>query len=174
MRILAIPLIALLSLPAAALAQGQAPASDPTSAPAAESTAPQVERAAPGRAQRKSRDRPRRTRPARGSGPSAPVSQPFGGEQREALRQTPVGGLPSILGDTDSALLRTHGQPSLAQAEEGGAMWTYRGQTCVLFVFFERAENGILKVKGASSGPVRRGATAPPVDQCVNEQRSPG
>ena len=77
----------------------------------------------------------------------------------------------AMVGLDETRLKAAIGQPSLARNEGQGAMWTYRLRSCALHVFLARDAAGALRVKGASAGPLKRGAVTPPVDACVAEAR---
>ena len=77
----------------------------------------------------------------------------------------------AMVGLDETRLKAAIGQPSLARNEGQGALWTYRLRSCALHVFLARDAAGALRVKGASAGPLTRGAVTPPVDACVAEAR---
>ncbi len=77
----------------------------------------------------------------------------------------------AMVGLDETRLKAAIGQPSLARNEGQGALWTYRLRSCALHVFLARDAAGALRVKGASAGPLKRGAATPPVDACVAEAR---
>ena len=63
------------------------------------------------------------------------------------------------------------GEPSIARAEGKGALWTYEGSRCALFIFFR--DEGGLHVSGAAAGPRRHGVSPPDLDVCLADlQRS--
>ncbi|MBX7250198.1 MAG: hypothetical protein K1X35_14285 [Caulobacteraceae bacterium] len=75
----------------------------------------------------------------------------------------------AMVGFDEARLKAALGSPELARSEGQGAMWTYRLKSCALHVFLARDATGALRVKGASSGPLKRGVPAPSVDACVAE-----
>lgn len=77
----------------------------------------------------------------------------------------------AMVGLDEARLKAAIGQPSLARNEGQGALWTYRLRSCALHVFLARDAAGALRVKGASAGPLKRGAATPQVDACVAEAR---
>ena len=86
--------------------------------------------------------------------------------------QGAVNTVAAMVGLDETRLKAAIGQPSLARNEGQGAMWTYRLRSCALHVFLARDAAGALRVKGASAGPLKRGAATPPVDACVAEARA--
>lgn len=78
----------------------------------------------------------------------------------------------AMVGLDETRLKAAIGQPSLARNEGQGALWTYRLRSCALHVFLARDSAGALRVRGASAGPLKRGAATPPVDACVAEARA--
>ncbi len=85
--------------------------------------------------------------------------------------QTAITTAAAMVGLDETRLKAAIGQPSLARNEGQGALWTYRLRSCALHVFLARDAAGALRVKGASAGPLKRGAATPPVDACVAEAR---
>ena len=85
--------------------------------------------------------------------------------------QNAVNTAAAMVGLDETRLKAAIGQPSLARNEGQGALWTYRLRSCALHVFLARDAAGALRVKGASAGPLKRGAATPPVDACVAEAR---
>lgn len=90
-------------------------------------------------------------------------------EGRGLQGQNAVNTAAAMVGLDEARLKAALGQPSLARNEGQGALWTYRLRSCALHVFLARDASGALRVKGASSGPLKRGAATPPVDACVAE-----
>ena len=58
------------------------------------------------------------------------------------------------------------GPPDIDRREAHGAMWTYRKDACVLFVFLADKGDG-LKVTSLSAGPRRAGEAAPTAEACL-------
>ena len=56
--------------------------------------------------------------------------------------------------------------PDIDRREAHGAMWTYRKDACVLFVFLADKGDG-LKVTSLAAGPRRAGEAAPTTDACL-------
>lgn len=77
----------------------------------------------------------------------------------------------ALVGFDEVRLKAALGQPSLARNEGQGSLWTYRLRTCALHVFLARDTAGALRVKGAASGPLVRGAPTPAVDACIAEAK---
>jgi len=75
-------------------------------------------------------------------------------------------GLGRLLRATPATVRERLGDPDVARAEGKGAFWTYRLPHCALFLFFREGPKG-LRVTGASTGPRRRGESAPTVAACL-------
>jgi hypothetical protein len=58
------------------------------------------------------------------------------------------------------------GPPDVARREAHGAMWTYRKDSCVLFVYLTDKGDG-LRVSGLGAGPRRAGEDAPRAEVCL-------
>jgi hypothetical protein len=121
----------------------------------------------------------RRLWPGRGSVTVVPPSELSSSTDRTrgegpGLRgQAAVTTAAAMVGFDEARLKATLGSPELARNEGQGAMWTYRLRSCALHVFLSRDSSGALRVKGAASGPLKRGAATPSVDACVAEGRAP-
>jgi len=170
----------------AALAAGPVLAqSQPASGPRDRVEREREEREAAGgeRGKRSREERPRR-RPRSGGGGQVVVVPPSelsssGDRTRSAEgpgvtpRSGPITSFQPLIGADEAGLKRAIGDPATARDEGQGAMWTYRMQTCALHVFLSRDQAGVMRVKGAASGPLRRGAPTPAVDACVAEAKRP-
>jgi hypothetical protein len=84
----------------------------------------------------------------------------------EATRGEGAGGVQALDNATQAQVRARFGEPDVARAEGAGAFWTYRLPDCALFVFF-RKEGKALRVSGLSSGPRRRGESAPEAGACM-------
>jgi len=74
----------------------------------------------------------------------------------------------ALVGADGKEVERRLGEPDAARAEGDGAMWTYRLPNCALHVFFRRPDaQGVLRVTGAATGPLKRGEPTPAVDACL-------
>lgn len=98
-------------------------------------------------------------KPKRGKKEAAPAEAPAA--QPKKLTAA------ALVGRDEAAVKAQLGEPALARAEGAGALWTYRLPDCALFVYFQRDGAQPLKVSGASSGPLARGASAPETDACL-------
>jgi hypothetical protein len=76
-------------------------------------------------------------------------------------------GVAGLLQKSEADVRARLGDPQIARREAGGAMWTYRGETCALFVFFKAQGREGLRVSGAAAGPRQRGQANPNVDACI-------
>lgn len=86
---------------------------------------------------------------------------------------SPAPTLAGLVGSDEARLKAELGEPELMRAEGDGALWTYRLPGCALYVFLGRdSAASAWKVKGAQSGPLNRGGTAPDVDVCLKGGRS--
>lgn len=84
----------------------------------------------------------------------------------------PAPTLASLIGADEARLKAELGDPDLMRAEGGGALWTYRLPNCALYVFLSRAQpSAPWQVKGAQTGPLKRGQTAPEADACLKAAR---
>lgn len=63
------------------------------------------------------------------------------------------------------------GPPDVARREVHGAMWTYRKQGCVLFVYLVDGGDG-LRVTSLAAGPRRAGDEPPPIEACLKAPAS--
>lgn len=96
----------------------------------------------------------------------------FRADTRGAVGRSRLSGVAALVG-SDEAGLRTYlGQPAATRNEAQGALWTYRFKSCALHVFLARDDSGLLRVKGASAGPLKRGAQKPEADACVAEAQA--
>lgn len=94
-------------------------------------------------------------------------------DDRGSVKPGRLSGFSVLMGSDEAGVRRLLGQPAASRNEGQGALWTYRFQSCALHVFLARDDAGLLRVKGGSAGPLRRGAPAPALDACVAEaQRS--
>jgi hypothetical protein len=73
----------------------------------------------------------------------------------------------ALLGRSEADVRARLGTPEIARREAGGAMWTYREETCALFVFFKAQGREGMRVSGAASGPRRRGQPTLDTDACI-------
>ena len=87
-------------------------------------------------------------------------------EDAAVVFASPLNGL------AEAAVRAKLGDPALARTEGAGAFWTYRLRTCVLFVYFADAGQG-LRVSGAAAGPRRHGDPTPDVASCIIEAGQP-
>ena len=88
--------------------------------------------------------------------------------------RAPVAGQ-SIRGLSEAQVRSRFGEPQIARREAGGAMWTYAGDACALFVFFETQGREGLRVSGAAAGPRERNRPNPDVEACIAaSSRTPG
>jgi hypothetical protein len=84
----------------------------------------------------------------------------------------PAPTLAGLLGADETRLRAELGDPDLMRAEGGGALWTYKLQTCAVYVFLSRPKpNAPWQVKGAQAGPLKRGQAAPDLDGCLKAGR---
>jgi len=79
---------------------------------------------------------------------------------------------PGIVGLDEVAARTKLGSPDVSRREGQGALWTYRKETCVLFVYFAAPPGEPLKVTGLSAGPRKAGETAPTVDVCLAKPKA--
>ena len=168
---------------AALLAAGPALAqSQPASGPRDRVERERSERDAAGgeRGKRSREERPRRrTRPSGGgqvvvvppSELSSSGDRTRAGGPGVAPPTAPPAGFAALIGGDEAGLRRALGDPATTRNEGQGAMWTYRMESCALHVFLTRDQAGVMRVKGAASGPLRRGAPTPAVDACVGEAK---
>ncbi len=165
-----------LTAAAPALAEG-APASGPRDRVERDRGQP---RAKPSPEEKKARRerRPRRQRSGGGDLVVVPGSELSSSPDRSrgddrGLRPaaSPVRSFQALIGRDERNLTLALGAPETARDEAGGAMWTYRLPSCALYVFLARDERGALRVKGGSTGPLRRGAPTPELDACVAEAK---
>ena len=73
----------------------------------------------------------------------------------------------ALEGESPDAVRQLLGEPDVAHGEGGGALWTYRLESCALLVAFRETERG-LKVTSAIAGPRRRGQPDPSPADCVS------
>ena len=91
---------------------------------------------------------------------------PAPGPSRSAA-SPPAAATPHALeGETPDAVRQLLGEPDVAHGEGGGALWTYRLESCALMVAFRESERG-LKVTSTIAGPRRRGQPDPSAADCV-------
>ncbi|CAN5312932.1 hypothetical protein BH11PSE2_BH11PSE2_00190 [soil metagenome] len=76
----------------------------------------------------------------------------------------------NLTGLTEAAAKEKLGAPDVARREAGGALWTYRKEGCVLFVYLVDKGQG-LQVSGLSTGPRRTGEAAPSVEVCLAQPK---
>jgi hypothetical protein len=108
-----------------------------------------------------------------------PASRPAGGGgflglfQRKPERPSgPAPTLAGLLGADETRLRAELGDPDLMRAEGGGALWTYKFQTCAVYVFLSRPlPSAPWQVKGAQAGPLKRGQATPDLDGCLKAGR---
>ena len=121
------------------------------------------------------KDRPRRRWPGASvtivppSEISSSTDRTRADERGVAPTRAAVSSFQNLVGADDAGLKRALGEPETARAEGQGALWTYRLDSCALYVFLARDSAGVLRVKGGSTGPLVRGAPAPALDACVAE-----
>jgi hypothetical protein len=84
----------------------------------------------------------------------------------EAVRGEAINGIQALDNATQAQVRARFGEPHVARAEGAGAFWTYQLPDCALFVFF-RKDGKALRVSGLSSGPRRRGESAPEAATCM-------
>jgi hypothetical protein len=102
-----------------------------------------------------------------GSAEAAPASKPRQIAKADIPKvETAAGGVQALDNATQAQVRARFGEPDVARAEGAGAFWTYRLPDCALFVFF-RKEGKALRVSGLSSGPRRRGESAPEAAICM-------
>ena len=84
-----------------------------------------------------------------------------------APAQTAPVTLAALLGKGEADVRKALGTPEIARREAGGAMWTYREDTCALFVFFKAQGREGMRVSGAAAGPRKRGQPTLDTDACI-------
>jgi hypothetical protein len=85
----------------------------------------------------------------------------------ESLPARSPGAAVSIAGFSEAQVRAKFGEPGVARREAGGAMWTYAGESCALFVFFQPQGREGLRVSGASAGPRQRNRPTPDIEACI-------
>jgi hypothetical protein len=73
----------------------------------------------------------------------------------------------ALMGKSEADVRARLGTPEIARREAGGAMWTYREETCALFVFFKAQGREGMRVSGAAAGPRKRGQPTLDTDACI-------
>jgi|GEM_PF-3394456 len=88
------------------------------------------------------------------------------GPARAAATPPPAAQSRALEGESPEAVRQRLGEPDVAHGEGGGALWTYRLESCALMIAFRDTDRG-LKVTSALAGPRRRGQPDPAVADCV-------
>jgi hypothetical protein len=70
---------------------------------------------------------------------------------------------------TRAEIERALGAPDIARNDGAGAMLTYRGQSCALFLVFTSDQRNAMRLREAHAEPRRAGQTQPNLDQCAAE-----
>jgi len=72
-----------------------------------------------------------------------------------------------LVGASEARVRELIGSPSLVRAEQNSAVWQYRTNTCVLFVFFYPGNADALAVNYLTSSGARSGEVTPGDQACV-------
>jgi len=175
MRILLVPTVALGAL--LAFQFGPALAAPPRAKERPVREAPRTP-SAEEKADKDEKPRSRRRWPGSGAVVVVPPSElssstdRFRADSRGAVPRGRLSGFAALVGSDEARLREALGQPAASRNEGQGALWTYRFKSCALHVFLTRDQAGLLRVKGGSAGPLKRGGQAPALDACVAEAQA--
>ena len=105
--------------------------------------------------------------------PAAPDAAAVAPPPPEVTPQAPDA-LAVLRGLNEEDVLARLGNPTLARGEGLGAMWTYVGTRCSLFVFFSAPAPGTPRLfSGATVGPRQRGERPLPLEECLAQWLPP-